>query len=102
MTPTSHDLVLTPKGIRFAGRLFPCSVGKGGVSTTKREGDGATPAGSHRLIAMLYRADRIAPPNDQALAVGPNDLWSDDVEDVAYNSLVRRPYPHSHERLFSL
>ncbi|TMV04886.1 hypothetical protein FGK63_17555 [Ruegeria sediminis] len=97
MTP--DDLVLTPMGVRFRGRLFPCSVGKGGVSRNKREGDGATPVGRHRIVGMLYRPDRMDAPAPWAVPIGPGDLWSDDMGDAGYNQLVRAPYKHSHERL---
>ncbi|WP_170336834.1 L,D-transpeptidase family protein [Ruegeria arenilitoris] len=97
MTP--DDLVLTPKGVRFSGRLFPCSIGKGGLSDQKREGDGATPIGVHRIAGMLYRPDRITPPAPWARPIGPHDLWSDDVSDNNYNHLVTAPYSFSHERL---
>jgi L,D-peptidoglycan transpeptidase YkuD (ErfK/YbiS/YcfS/YnhG family) len=96
---TPHDLVLTPKGVRFEGRLYPCSIGKGALSAAKREGDGATPIGTHRIVGMLYRADRIARPTPWARPIGPQDLWSDSAEDAQYNTLVRAPYAHSHEVL---
>lgn len=94
-----QDLVLTPRGVRFWGRYLPCSIGKGGIRADKREGDGATPVGIHRIVGMLYRADRIAPPAPWARPIGPGDLWSDDMGDAAYNHLVHAPYGHSHERL---
>jgi L,D-peptidoglycan transpeptidase YkuD (ErfK/YbiS/YcfS/YnhG family) len=65
----------------------------------KREGDGATPAGSHRLIGCLYRPDRVARPNDWAEALRLGDLWSDDDADPDYNHLVRAPHGFSHEVL---
>ena len=51
----SADLVVTPMGLRFLGRVFPCTVGRGGIvpASVKGEGDGATPAGEHRLVGML-------------------------------------------------
>ena len=55
MTP--RDLVLTPRGIRFMGRYFPCSVGRGGVMRDKREGDGATHK-YHMTIAAICAAAR--------------------------------------------
>ncbi len=97
MTP--FDLVLTPRGVRFAGRTLPCSIGKGGLSNTKREGDGATPTGVHRIVGMLYRPDRIKAPTPWAIPIGPGDLWSDDSGDDRYNQLVSVPYPFSHEKL---
>ncbi len=97
MTP--NDLVLTPLGVRFRGRTLPCSIGKGGISNTKLEGDGATPVGVHSIVGLLYRPDRVARPARWARPIGPNDLWSDDGRDSAYNLHVRAPYGFSHECL---
>ncbi len=96
---TRFDMVLTRQGLRFRGRLYPCSIGRNGVTRDKREGDGATPVGVHRLVGMLHRPDRMARPCDWALPIGLRDLWSDDPRDQDYNLMVRAPYPHGHERL---
>lgn len=93
------DIVVTPQGVRAFGRRLPCAIGKGGVSEAKREGDGATPAGVHRIVGLLYRPDRMARPTDWAVPIGPSDLWSDDVGHEDYNLMVRAPYRFSHERL---
>ncbi len=92
-------MVLSPTGLRFAGRRWPCAIGRGGIGADKREGDGATPVGQHRIVGTLYRPDRVAPPAPWARPIRPGDLWSDDAGDAAYNTLVRAPYGHSHERL---
>lgn len=99
MTPA--DLVLTPAGLRLAGRVLPCTLGRGGIVPpgAKREGDGATPAGQHRIVGMLYRPDRMARPADWAEPIGPGDLWSDDSRDPEYNQLVATPHRFSHEAL---
>ncbi len=97
MTP--DDLVLTPRGVRFQGQLYPCTIGKTGITRNKREGDKATPAGIHRIVGMLYRPDRIPAPVPWAMTIGTRDLWSDDGTQGDYNSLVQAPYPHSHEVL---
>lgn len=86
-------------GLRFMGRVLPCTIGRGGVVTKKREGDGGTPAGVHRIVGMLYRPDRMARPTDWALPIGPSDLWSDDPRDPDYNKMVRRPHGFGHEVL---
>ncbi|WBU64043.1 L,D-transpeptidase family protein [Paracoccus aerodenitrificans] len=97
MTP--EDLFLTPAGLRFLGRLIPCSIGRGGVSAEKREGDGATPAGLHRITGCYYRPDRIRRPALWAQPIGPGDLWCDKSGDPNYNRLVKAPCPVSHEKL---
>jgi L,D-peptidoglycan transpeptidase YkuD (ErfK/YbiS/YcfS/YnhG family) len=98
---TPFDIVVTRSGARFMGRHLPCTLGRGGIKAPghKREGDGATPAGVHRIVGMLYRPDRIERPTDWALPIGPSDLWSDDVRDPDYNLMVRAPHGFSHERL---
>lgn len=68
----------------------------------KREGDGATPFGSWRMLRVLYRADRIRRPQT-GLPVRPmrlDDGWCDEPGDRNYNRPVRHPYPASAERLW--
>jgi len=93
------DLVLTRRGLRFQNRHFACAIGRGGLTADKREGDGATPRGQHRIMACLYRPDRLPRPNPWARPIRPGDLWSDDPSQPDYNHLMRAPYPHSHEML---
>lgn len=101
MIPRPEDMVVTPTGLRFMRHRYPCTWGRGGVisAATKREGDGGTPTGIHRVTGMLYRPDRLAQPAPWALPIGPGDLWSDDPADRDYNHMVRAPYRHSHEQL---
>ncbi len=98
---TTADLVVTRWGARLLGRAMPVAFGWGGIvpGHAKREGDGATPAGTHHIVGCLWRADRLARPCGWALPIGPGDLWSDDARDAEYNHPVRAPHPFSHERL---
>jgi L,D-peptidoglycan transpeptidase YkuD (ErfK/YbiS/YcfS/YnhG family) len=96
---TPSDLVLTPRGVRLCGRVLPCTIGKGGLTRHKKEGDGATPVGTHRIVGMLFRPDRIAAPVPWAQAIRPGDLWSDDASRPEYNTHVRAPYNGNHETL---
>ena len=91
------DLRLSRRGLWFYGRCFPCTIGRGGVKRAKREGDGATPAGKHRIVGMMYRPDRLSAPQPWAEMILPRDLWSDASEASDYNQLVTKPYAHSHE-----
>ena len=93
------DLVVGRWGARFMGRRFACTIGRGGVRGDKREGDGATPVGTHGFIGMLYRPDRMTRPADWALPIGPLDGWSDDPKDDDYNIMIRLPHAFSHEKL---
>lgn len=84
------------------GRRFPCALGHGGVSSTKREGDGVTPAGTVALRQLFYRPDRVALPGTaiDAVAIDPDAGWCDAPGDPAYNQPVRLPYSASVERLW--
>lgn len=93
------DLVVTPRGIRFFGRYFPCVVGRGGIVTAKREGDSGTPVGTHRLVGLLYRPDRMGKPTDWAVPIRPRDLWCDAPGHEDYNLMVAAPFAASAERL---
>jgi L,D-peptidoglycan transpeptidase YkuD (ErfK/YbiS/YcfS/YnhG family) len=84
------------------GRTMTCALGRGGVSTAKREGDGCTPAGTFPLRRVLYRADRVAAPRTRlpVSAIGRHDGWCDAPHDPAYNRPVALPYRASAERLW--
>jgi L,D-peptidoglycan transpeptidase YkuD (ErfK/YbiS/YcfS/YnhG family) len=85
------------------GRRFACSVGRGGIvpAGMKREGDGGTPTGTHKIVGMLYRPDRIARTTlpDWAVPIGLGDFWSEDPMDPDYNLMVRTPHRFGHECL---
>lgn len=93
--------MISPWGARFAGRGFPCAVGRGGVGEKRGEGDGVTPVGRHRIELVLRRANCRAAvaPCVPLRWIGPFDGWSDDPSDPAYNRLVRRPHGRSHEAM---
>lgn len=79
----------------FNGRVYRCAIGRTGIATAKTEGDGASPAGRFRLIRILYRPDRIDPPEtriDRA-ALTPADGWCDDPGHPDYNRAVALPHP---------
>lgn len=91
------------QGFLQAGNLvFPCALGRGGISSNKREGDGATPLGSMRILNGYFRNDQFSGGRRTALAMAPisADLgWCEVPEDRNYNRPVRIPYGASHERM---
>lgn len=84
---------------RWGELQWRCAVGHGGFTSTKREGDGATPIGCWPFRRLLYRADRLPAPETAlpAAAIAADDGWCDAPDDPAYNQPVRLPYPASHE-----
>jgi L,D-peptidoglycan transpeptidase YkuD (ErfK/YbiS/YcfS/YnhG family) len=78
------------------------AAGTAGVRADKREGDGATPAGTFPLRFAMYRRDRLTPPAT-FLPTTPllqTHAWVDDPQDPRYNRLVELPYPSHAERLW--
>ena len=78
------------------------AVGRAGVKADKHEGDGATPAGTHPLVSVLYRPDRIAAPQSRLPVepLAPSDGWVDEPADANYNRPVSLPYPASAKRMW--
>ena len=82
--------------------MFRCTLGRGGVTTDKREGDGATPAGAYPLRQLLYRSDRLAPPTNAlpTSPLRPRDGWCDDPGHSTYNRPVTLPLDASAESMW--
>lgn len=97
-----HDLVVSPAGdARLLGKRFACSLGANGVTTRKREGDAATPAGAFRIERVYFRPDRLKRPSTP-LPIAPiriADGWCDDPGSAAYNQPIEFPFAASAERL---
>ena len=93
---------LTEGVLVWPGGSFRCALGRGGVRTDKREGDGATPVGRFPLRRVLWRADRLPQPETglPVSPIAPDDGWCDDPADPAYNRPVKRPFAASHEELW--
>lgn len=86
------------------GQTLSCAIGRSGAcpEAEKREGDGMTPLGRYPVRAALLRPDRVAAPATRLpwRWLRPDDGWSDDVRDPAYNRPARHPHPFSAERLW--
>ncbi len=84
------------------GFMMRCALGRGGVSYTKREGDGATPMGIFPLRRLLYRADRVETPESglPVAAIRESDGWCDDPRVPEYNMPVTLPFAASHEEMW--
>lgn len=77
------------------------ALGRSGITSLKREGDGATPRATMRLIGAYRRGDR---PGTLKTAlpvqrIRKDMLWCDAPSHPAYNRPVRAPFAASHEKL---
>ncbi len=82
------------------GAVFPCALGRGGISADKREGDGATPLATMRLVCGFFRRGRFQARSSLPLKpIGPSLGWCEVPDDRNYNRPVKMPYRASHERM---
>ena len=87
--------------LRIGMATIPCALGKGGVKTAKREGDGATPRKTLRALRLYRRPDRpmvnaFIPVSMISRTMG----WCDDTRSPHYNQPVALPFDKSHEKLW--
>lgn len=98
------DLKLEYHGgiLRWPGGAARAVAGRSGVHAHKKEGDGASPAGTFPLVSGFYRADRMARPATRLplYALSPSDAWVDDPADRNYNRRVALPYPAHAESMW--
>ena len=91
------------RGILIAGsRMIPVVLGRSGIRTNKREGDGATPAGRFHPLRLWWRHDRGSPPPTRlpTRRIGRDLAWCEDPTDRRYNRLIRRSANEPGDRLW--
>lgn len=95
--------IFVKDGTLFIGdHQFKCALGRSGVSENKKEGDGATPAGTFPIRKVFYRADKVERPKSvfETEAISNNDGWCDDPGDKNYNRYIVFPCSASAEHLW--
>ncbi|WP_434725590.1 L,D-transpeptidase family protein [Mesorhizobium sp. RIZ17] len=91
------------QGFLQAGKtVFPCALGRSGITANKHEGDGATPLASMRILSGYFRGDHFPGGRRTRLPmapIGPDLGWCEVPDDRNYNRPVKIPYGASHERM---
>lgn len=91
-----HQAILT-----IGGLTMRAALGRSGIGTFKREGDGLTPRHPLKLLYGFWRADRVARPATRLPmhSLSPRMIWCDAPQHPAYNRLSRLPMAASHESM---
>jgi len=93
---------LINKKITFKNYKIKCSIGKTGINSKKREGDGSTPSGVYKFNLIFYRKDRF--PNFKSkinkFPIKKNMGWCDDPSSKYYNKLIKFPFKYKAEKLY--
>ena len=82
-------------------RAIRAAVGRASITATKREGDGATPAGQFHPVRLWWRADRLPRPRTllPVQRITADDAWCEDPKDRRYNRPFRRSANEPGDRL---
>lgn len=91
------------KGQLIIGQqTFPCALGRSGITSQKREGDGATPRFSCKPLYGFYRPDKGPKPVSKLpfIPLHPSMGWCDMAGHANYNRAVKLPFAPSHETMW--
>jgi L,D-peptidoglycan transpeptidase YkuD (ErfK/YbiS/YcfS/YnhG family) len=87
--------------VQFGAIVVPAAIGRSGRTVLKREGDGATPIASMKLLSGFRRGQRpmrLKTPLPLR-HIHNNMLWCDQPGDPNYNRLVKAPFRPGHEEM---
>ncbi len=87
--------------LKAGGKTLRVALGRSGIRTLKREGDGGTPTGTFRPVRLWWRADRLPRPLTRlpARRIAPDDAWCEDPQDRRYNRAFKRSANEPGDRL---
>jgi len=81
---------------------FKCSLGKGGTTNKKIEGDLKTPLGKYEIGPLYYRADKIQKIKTKLnkIKITKKFGWCNDINSKKYNKKIKITKKYRHEKLF--
>ena len=79
-----------------------CAIGKSGISSSKKEGDLATPKGTFELGTFYYRKDNNKPLKCKIKKkiIKKKMGWCDDSRSKKYNKEINFPFKYRAEKLY--
>jgi len=82
--------------------VFKCSLGKGGTTNNKIEGDLKTPIGKYEIGSLYYRADRIQKifTKLKKIKIKKKIGWCNDINSKKYNKKMKISKKYKYEKLF--
>ena len=86
----------------YKGYKLKCCIGKSGLTSSKKEGDLATPKGLYKLGLIYYRKDRIGSLKCKIRkkVIKKNMGWCNDIKSKKYNKQIFFPFKYRAEKLF--
>ena len=96
------NIIIKNHFLIYKGYKLKCSIGKSGLSHSKKEGDLTTPKGLFKLGLLYYRKDRIKSLkcSIKKKIIKKNMGWCDDIRSNKYNKQIRFPFKFTAEKLY--
>ena len=96
------NIIIRNHTLLYKGYKLKCSIGKSGISKSKKEGDLTTPKGLFKLGLLYYRQDRIKFLNSKIKKkiIKKNMGWCNDSNSKKYNREIKFPFKYSAEKLY--
>ena len=96
------NIIIKKHFLLYKGYKLKCSIGKSGVTQSKKEGDLTTPKGLFGLGLLYYRKDKIkllkCKIKKRAIKKGMG--WCNDSKSKKYNQEISFPFKYGAEKLY--
>ena len=95
-------IIIKKHFLLYKGYKLKCSIGKSGLTFSKKEGDLATPKGLFKLGSLYYRKDRIKSFKSKIKKsiIKKKMGWCDDIRSKKYNQEISFPFKFGAEKLY--
>ena len=96
------NIIIKNHFLLYKGYKLKCSIGKSGLTRSKKEGDLATPKGLFKLGLLYYRKDRIKLRKCaiKRKIIKKNMGWCHDTRSKKYNKEISFPFKYRAEKLY--
>ena len=96
------NIIIKKHFLLYKGYKLKCSIGKSGITHSKKEGDLTTPKGLFGLGLLYYRKDKIkllkCKIKKRAIKKGMG--WCNDSKSKKYNQEISFPFKYGAEKLY--
>ena len=96
------NIIIKKHLLLYRSYKLKCSIGKCGITNSKKEGDLATPKGVFGLGLLYFREDRnqYFKTKLKKRVIKKNMGWCDDVKSKKYNKEIYFPFKYKAEKLY--
>ena len=96
------NIIIKKHFLLYKSYKLKCSVGKSGITTSKKEGDLATPKGIFKLGLLYYRKDRNKSLESKIKkrVIKKSMGWCNDSRSKKYNREIYFPFKYGAEKLY--